>query len=50
MLLVFFSLRASQNPVCSLYSFLGEETQKAIIHLKASYRAEKQDDNRKNNK
>ena len=33
--------------MCSLYSFLAEENQKAITHLKASYRAEKQDGIRK---
>ena len=44
MLLVFFfrfERESVQNPVCSLYSFLGEETQKAITHLKGFRCAEK---------
>ena len=36
--------------MCSFYYSYGEKTQKAINGLKASDRAEKQNDNRKDNK
>ena len=45
-----FERGSVQNRVCSLYSFLVEENQKAITRSEASDRAEKRDDNRKDNK
>ena len=55
MLLVFlfrFERESVQDGVFSLYSFLGEETRKAIARLKlnASDRAENREENRKDSK